>query len=111
MRIESMYVDLKYKFYLIYILNVTDIIFTLILLSTGEFSEVNELMKNIVQNKALAILIKGIMVLLLTLYIVRRLKNANEFQLNISRYIVTSVLFLYMIINISHIYWITFTFS
>lgn len=107
----NFYNDIKYKFLLIYLLNITDIIFTFYLINTGDFYEGNFFMKNIINNEFLTILTKGVCVLFLIIVLLIRLKQANLYQLKVSKYIVTLGLITYMLINISHIFWIVFTIS
>ncbi|ERI89467.1 hypothetical protein HMPREF1982_04621 [Clostridiales bacterium oral taxon 876 str. F0540] len=98
--------NIKIKFIIIYFFNITDIIFTLILLKSGAFLEANILMKNIVQNEALSLIIKiGIpFILLAFLYI--RLKDASEKQLFLGNILINICMIAYFIINLLHVFWI-----
>ncbi|WP_367303032.1 DUF5658 family protein [Clostridium baratii] len=51
---------------LLYFLNVTDIIFTLLLLQTGMFKEGNRVMVNIVENPTLSFIVKVVIIGFLT---------------------------------------------
>ncbi len=97
---------IKRKFIIIYILNVSDILLTLVLLQTGAFIEGNFFMKDLVQSKAGSLIIKlGIPMLLL--YIVyKRIKAATEKQLAIGNTLINCCLIFYSVINISHLLWI-----
>ena len=97
---------LKIKMYLLYLLNVTDIVFTYILINTGMFEERNKILIPIINNKNLTLIIKVIFILMLVIYINFRLKKANEKQRFISNIIILIILSFYILINISHIFWI-----
>ena len=89
----------------LYILNVTDIIFTYKLLETGEFIEANGIMNLIIQNKVLTIILKVFVVLFLLIYLYFQIKKANKKQKRICNILITLLLVFYTLINISHIYW------
>jgi len=97
--------SLRKKFIIIYLLNITDIIFTLLLLRTGKFIEINGIMRNIIDNEVLSIAIKIFVPLVLFLIIFIRMKKATEKQLIISSRIINACLILYIIINVSHVIW------
>nr|WP_278321225.1 DUF5658 family protein [Clostridium baratii] len=90
----------------LYFLNVTDIIFTLLLLQTGMFKERNSVMVNIVENPALSLIIKVIIIGLLLYYLIKRMLMATNKQLYISNYIINVALGIYTIINLMHITYI-----
>lgn len=93
----------KYKLLSLYLLNVMDILFTLYLLQTGLFIEINPLMINIVSNIQTSIMVKILFpaFLLLALYI--RIQSASLKQLIVSHRILNMILIFYIAINISHI--------
>lgn len=93
----------KYKFILIYGLNVTDIMFTLFLLGTGQFFEGNILMEPIVGNAIASIALKAILPIVLIYCLLRRMRDATESQLKTSNIFINVCLVLYVIINLSHI--------
>lgn len=95
--------NIKIKLFILYILNTTDIIFTLFLLSTGFFKEANILMIETVQNPLLSVLIKIILPALLLIIIYFRMRNATDRQLKKSNILINGVIILYTLINISHI--------
>ena len=80
--------NIKYKFLILYLLNVTDIIFTLSLLATGLFLEANILMAKAVESISASFILKIVLpaALLLCLYI--RMKKASEKQLKQSNIII-----------------------
>lgn len=97
----------KTKFFIIYILNVTDILFTLYLLSSNMFVEVNIFMIPIVQNTGESILLKVIIPLILLYVLFKRMKLATTSQLLISNKIINVCLLFYIGINMFHVLWVT----
>jgi len=97
--------NIKYKLLILYLLNVTDIVFTLLLLSTGLFMEANLLMVNAVKSTSTSLILKIILPAVLLLYIYIRLKKASETQLKQSNIILNIITGFYIIVNISHIIW------
>ena len=93
------------KCILLYILNVTDIIFTYKLLETGEFIEANGIMNLIIPNKVLTIIVKVFFVLFLLIYLYKRINEADQRQKRICNMLITMLLVFYTLINVSHIYW------
>ena len=68
---------IRLKLIAIYILNVLDIIFTLLLVKTGLFLEGNYLMGQIINNGALALIVKVVIVGALLGILYKRIKNSN----------------------------------
>ncbi|MDD3174292.1 MAG: DUF5658 family protein [Herbinix sp.] len=99
-------VSIKKKFMLLYLLNVTDIIFTLLLLKTGYFAEVNILMVNAVQSPAASILLKVILPAILLFYIYQHIKDAEVLQLKTANIAANISLTLYSLVNLSHLVWV-----
>lgn len=98
--------SIRKKFVFIYLLNVSDIIFTLLLLQTGAFVEGNFFMRGVVQSNTLSFVMKlGVPALLLCIIYVR-IKKATERQLAAGNLLINVCLVLYVAINISHIFWI-----
>lgn len=81
-------------------------IFTLALLKTGMFKEVNGIMLSIVENHLLSIFIKVVLVGLLIYYLIKRMTNATNKQLLASNFILNGALGIYLIINLMHISYI-----
>jgi hypothetical protein len=98
---------IRLKLIAIYILNVLDIIFTLLLVKTGLFIEGNYLMGQIINNGALTLIVKVIIVGALVAILYKRIEKATIKQLAISNIILNSCLGLYLLINLSHIVWAT----
>ena len=99
---------IRKKLTTIYILNVTDIIFTIVLLNTGMFLEANAVMAPLVNNRQLlSIFIKLVIPFVLLLGVSQRMKEATEKQLYQSNIIINGCLIYYGLINISHVVWST----
>lgn len=97
-------VSLRQKLILLYILNVTDIIFTIFLVNTGMFLEANAIIAPLVNSRQLAsIIIKIAVPLVLLLGIYLRMQKATEKQLYQSNIIITGCIIFYGLINISHV--------
>lgn len=99
------YNTLKRKLFLLYFLNVSDIVLTLLLLKTGYFMEVNSVMVDVVSNPWLSIFLKVFVVLILILFLCRRMKQANSKQLFYSNIIICFAVLIYILINLSHMLW------
>ncbi|GAA0857563.1 MULTISPECIES: DUF5658 family protein [Clostridium] len=100
------YNNLKRKLFLLYFLNVSDIVLTLLLLKTGYFMEANSIMVDIVSSPLLSIFLKVFVVLMLILFLCRRMRHANSKQLFYSNIIICFAVLIYIVINLSHILWI-----
>lgn len=101
------YTDIRNKMILIYILNVTDIIFTLILCSTGYFMEANPLVAVFTSNSVAALLAKCLIPAVLLIYLFIRMKSATEQQLKKANIVMVGLLVFYVLINVSHITWLS----
>lgn len=99
-------VSIKKKFILLYCLNVTDIIFTVLLLRTGLFAEVNFLMVKAVQDPIASIVLKIILPAVLLLYLYLRIRKADENNLKASNIAVNISLIIYGLVNLSHLIWV-----
>jgi len=97
---------IKKKLILLYLLNLTDIIFTLFLLNTGFYKEANSLMASTVQNPLGSLALKSILPAILILYLFKRMQKATDKQLKQSNFIINGAVIIYFLINISHIIWV-----
>jgi len=97
--------NIKNKLGVLYILNVTDIIFTLLLLSTGFYMESNPFMVKAVESIPLSFLLKVVLPAIMLIFIYFRMRNATEQQLKKSNVLINGVVIMYALINISHIVW------
>lgn len=95
--------DIKYKLLILYLLNVSDIIFTLLLLTTGLYMEANILMVKAVESIPLSFILKILLPAALLFYLYIRMKKASEKQLKKSNIIINIAIAFYILINISHI--------
>lgn len=95
--------NIKNKLLILYILNVTDIIFTLFLLSTGLYMEANNLMSNAVQSPIISFILKIVLPGILFIFIYFRMKKATTNQLKQSNLFINGAIILYTFINISHL--------
>jgi hypothetical protein len=98
--------SIRKKFILLYLLNVTDIVFTLLLLQTGYFEEVNLLMAGAVQSPLVSLLLKVVLPAGLLYFIYRRIRSADASQLKASNIAVNISLTIYSLVNISHLVWV-----
>jgi len=98
---------IKKKLLFLYILNVLDIIFTLALLSTGLYMEINALMAGEVQKPIEIFIIKAVLPAVLLIFIYIRMQKATDKQLKQSNIIINIAVCLYILINISHIIWVS----
>lgn len=94
--------NLRNKLFLIYILNVTDIIFTLILLKTGSFYRANSLIRVLMSNSLLSLFIKLVVPLLLIHIIIKAIKKASYRQLYFSNIVANIFLGLFIAVNLFH---------
>jgi hypothetical protein len=96
---------IKKKFILLYVLNVTDIIFTLLLLRTGYFEEANLLMVKAVQSPLISLLLKVVFPAFLLIYIYHSIQDADESQLKVSNIAVNISISIYSFVNLTHLVW------
>lgn len=96
---------IKKKFILLYLLNVADIIFTLLLLQTGYFQEVNILMAKLLNNPPVSLLLKIFLPAVLLIYLYNQIKEEDSSQLRASNIAVNISLTIYTLVNLSHLVW------
>jgi len=97
---------IKKKLISIYILNVTDVLFTIFLINTGMFLETNAFMSQFVNNRQLlSIIIKIAIPFVLLFWVYGRMRKATEKQLYQSNILTNGCLIFYVLVNISHIIW------
>ncbi|MBP1756417.1 MAG: hypothetical protein H6Q59_2815 [Firmicutes bacterium] len=96
---------LKKKYILLYVLNLTDILFTLLLLQTGYFTEMNLFMVSAVDHPLICILLKVIFPAFLLGYVYHTSKTGDDEQLRISNIAVNISLSIYTLVNLSHLVW------
>jgi hypothetical protein len=98
--------SIRIKIIVLYLLNVSDIILTILLINTGLFIEANLIMAPIVyNNQPLSLALKIIVPLILLAAVAFRMRKASVKQLFQANIIVTIFLIYYGLINISHAVW------
>ena len=70
---DCTYKNIQKKFILLYSLNISDILFTLVLLQTGLFREVNGVMAQVVENPIISLWLKVVLVGSLVFIICKRM--------------------------------------
>lgn len=74
---QSSLSTIKIKLIILYILNISDILLTLILVRTGLIIEANPVMASIIENSFATFFVKGIIPALLFIYLYYRLQSAT----------------------------------
>ncbi len=97
---------MRKKLILLYLLNVSDILFTIFLLQTGYFKEVNVLMAAVVKNPAVSLMLKLVLPAFLLYYMYRQHLAAEEDQRKASNIAVNISLSIYSFVNITHLIWL-----
>lgn len=100
--------SIKKKLIGLYLLNVSDILFSLFLINIGMCYEFNSLMSFIIsRSQVVSVFIKIFLPLILLIFIEFRMKGASEGQLYKANIIITTAILIYTLINMSHILWTT----
>lgn len=99
-------ITIRKKLIILYLLNVTDIVFTLTLLQTGLFREMNIFMVNTVQNPLASVIIKIVFPAGLLYFLYKRICLSDSDQLKAANIGLLISLTLYSIVNLSHILWV-----
>lgn len=97
----------KSKMVLVYVLNVTDIIFTLILCGAGACVEANPLAALFVGNTAASLAIKSLVPAALLAYLYFRVRKASDSQRKKANASIAALLVAYAFINVSHLTWLS----
>lgn len=95
------------KLVILYILNITDLFFTNLLLHTGMFIEGNKIMNLFINDTLKSVLIKIVLPLILILILRYRMRGASSEQLIKGNILINIVLIFYVIVNIFHAIYIT----
>ena len=103
-------VNIRYKLSLLYLLNVSDIVFTLVLIRSGYYIEANPIMATIIYQPLKLLLFKILLPALLLCFIYIRMKKAIKHQLTISNTIINGALCGYGLLNLLHISSVLFLF-
>ena len=94
----------KKRLFLLFMLNMSDWLCTLALLSTGVFEEANPLMKSVIAQPVYGFLAKIALPLVLIIFALGRMKDADENQILLSNRICLFGVSVYVLINIYHIF-------
>lgn len=97
---------MRKKLILLYALNISDILFTMFLLQTGYFKEVNILMAGVVRTPAVSLMLKIIVPAFLLYYMYRQLLSSEDEQRKASNVAVNISLSIYCFVNITHLVWL-----
>ncbi len=111
-RIISMFTvrsEYDIKLLLLYTLNVTDYIFTLVLISSGLFIEANPILNTHIEG-LWGFILKCMLPLLLVLYLHIRFLTGIPKHKKIVKLLINGIIIYYIIINVMHIFWLTLTF-
>lgn len=98
--------NIKFKLIILYLLNGLDLFFTLVLVDSGKFLEVNPIIKGVLDKPFNLLLIKILLPLFLIFFLSYRMGKAEKHQLIISNKIISGALLIYGFINLMHIFWI-----
>lgn len=98
--------NIRKKIILLYLLNVTDLIFTLALLQTGLFKEMNIFMIKVVESPLICVILKVIFPVGLLYYLYKRICVTDESALKTANIGLMISLTLYGLVNISHLVWL-----
>lgn len=97
---------IKSRLLILYLLNVIDIIFTIFLVHTGYFIEVNIVMRYILASPSISVLVKTIVPVILIIFVWKRIAAASLKQLLITNNVVFFSVIIYLLIILSHIFWL-----
>lgn len=95
---------LRYKLYLLYILNILDLIFTWILLSTRKFYEANPIMALIINNYYISFVVKCVIPGIIVWFICRKLKQINDITFLFSNIVASFGVIVYAMVSFNHLY-------
>ncbi|MFL0194660.1 DUF5658 family protein [Clostridium sp. WILCCON 0269] len=95
--------NIRNKFIILCLLNISDMFFTRMLLNTGYFIEANPLMVSVVHNLKVGFWIKIVLPTVLLSFLYFRMQKAIEAQLKKSNFIINGIVLMYIAINIFHL--------
>ena len=105
---QSSLSTIKIKLIILYILNISDILLTLILVRTGLIIEANPVMASIIENSFATFFVKGIIPALLFIYLYYRLQSATPKMIKLTNFCIFILLGFYFFINCLHLLWFSF---
>ena len=89
----------------LFILNILDMAFTLVLLETGLFIEANPMVAWMLKNDARLFAFKALLPALLLVYLGLRMRKASERQAALAVRMLDILLVFYLLINALHLVW------
>jgi len=101
--------NIKGKLAALYVLNLTDLVFTLFLLGTGLFQEINFIMRLAMKDAVLCIMLKIVLPAVLLIYINARIRKACPEKLKTANVLLNVIISFYALINLNHIIWLVIT--
>ena len=102
---QSSLSTIKIKLIILYILNISDILLTLILVRTRLIIEANPVMASIIENSFATFFVKGIIPALLFIYLYHRLQSATPKMIKLTNFCIFILLGFYFFINCLHLLW------
>ena len=93
---------------ILYVLNITDYLFTLILISSGLFVEANPILQFHIDG-ILGFVLKCVVPLILLSYLHIRFLTCKPKHEKIVKILLNAILIYYVAVNIMHIFWLTIT--
>ena len=102
---QSSLSTIKIKLIILYILKISDILLTLILVRTGLIIEANPVMASIIENSFATFFVKGIIPALLFIYLYYRLQSATPKMIKLTNFCIFILLGFYFFINCLHLLW------
>lgn len=99
-------INIRKKIIILYLLNVSDLIFTLALLETGFFREMNIFMVKAVESPVMSVILKVVFPAALLYYLYKRICLSDSSQLKSTNIGLLISLTLYSLVNISHLVWL-----
>lgn len=100
--------EYDFKLIILYALNITDYLFTLVLISSGLFIEANPVLQMQIEGVG-GFVLKCIVPLALLLYLHMRFLAGKPKHERTVKILLNSILIYYIAINIMHIFWLVFT--
>lgn len=99
---------IRFKLFILYLLNVTDALMTDVLIKTGDFYEGNILLRGIVEDTYVFLLLKIFLLGSIVVLVGIRLCDATDRQLKLGNIPINIFGVLYALINGFHLFWIIY---
>ena len=101
---DSTALGAKKRLFLLFMLDLSDWVCTLALVSTGLFREANPLMRGVIGSPLLGFSVKVALPAALMLFALTKIKTADERQLRLSNNIALFGVAVYFLLNVYHIF-------